>query len=145
MFLRRIQRLQICKLSTDVRGILNAIMCEIKWFSLQVSMKWIFKFQINCLLFERTLKIINAKPLQFSTSHFAFGIFSLDMQIINLYDVYSVYTELENYIFDARNVRLYYLYWQYTDLFIFRFLSLLCLRSTLRLFNFCTYSDYELE
>ena len=31
------------------------------------------------------------------------------------------------------NVRLYYPYWQYTDLFIFRFVSLLCLRSTLRL------------
>ena len=28
--------------------------------------------------------------------------------------------------------RLYYPYWQYTDLFIFRFVSLLCLRSTLR-------------
>ena len=27
-------------------------------------------------------------------------------------------------------------YWQYTDLFIFRFVSLLCLRSTLRLFHF---------
>ena len=35
---------------------------------------------------------------------------------------------------NARNVRLYYPYWQYTDLFIFRFVSLLCLRSTLRLF-----------
>ena len=34
---------------------------------------------------------------------------------------------------NARNVRLYYPYWQYTDLFIFRFVSLLCLRSTLRL------------
>ena len=33
------------------------------------------------------------------------------------------------------NVRLYYPYWQYADLFIFRFVSLLCLRSTLRLFN----------
>ena len=33
---------------------------------------------------------------------------------------------------NARNVRLYYPYWQYTDLFIFRFVSLLCLRSTLR-------------
>ena len=31
-----------------------------------------------------------------------------------------------------RNVRLYYPYWQYTDLFIFPFVSLLCLRSTLR-------------
>ena len=28
---------------------------------------------------------------------------------------------------------IYYPYWQYTDLFIFRFVSLLCLRSTLRL------------
>ena len=36
----------------------------------------------------------------------------------------------------ARNVRPYYSYWQYTDLFIFRFVSLLCLRSTLRLFHF---------
>ena len=34
---------------------------------------------------------------------------------------------------NARNARLYYSYWQYTDLFIFRFVSLLCLRSTLRL------------
>ena len=33
---------------------------------------------------------------------------------------------------NARNVRPYYPYWQYTDLFIFRFVSLLCLRSTLR-------------
>ena len=37
---------------------------------------------------------------------------------------------------NARNVRLYYSYWQYTDLFIFRFVSLLCLRSTLRLFHY---------
>ena len=36
---------------------------------------------------------------------------------------------------NARNVWLYYPYWQYTDLFIFRFVSLLCLRSTLRLFD----------
>ena len=40
---------------------------------------------------------------------------------------------------NARNVRLYYPYRQYTDLFIFRFIfrfvSLLCLRSTLRLFS----------
>ena len=36
---------------------------------------------------------------------------------------------------NARNVRLYYPFWQYTNLFIFRFLSLLCLRSTLRLFH----------
>ena len=33
----------------------------------------------------------------------------------------------------ARNVRLFYPYRQYTDLFIFRFVSLLCLRSTLRI------------
>ena len=32
---------------------------------------------------------------------------------------------------NARNVRPYYPYWRYTDLFIFRFVSLLCLRSTL--------------
>ena len=31
--------------------------------------------------------------------------------------------------------RLYYSYWQYTDLFIFRFVSLLCLRSTLHIFQ----------
>ena len=36
---------------------------------------------------------------------------------------------------NARNVRPYYPYWQYTDLFIFRFVSPLCLRSTLRLFR----------
>ena len=35
--------------------------------------------------------------------------------------------------FNARNVRLYYPYWQYTDLFIFQFVFLLCLCSTLRL------------
>ena len=29
--------------------------------------------------------------------------------------------------FECRNVRLYYPYWQYTNLFIFRFVSLLCL------------------
>ena len=34
---------------------------------------------------------------------------------------------------NARNVTLYHTYWQYTDHFVFRFLSLLCLRSTLRL------------
>ena len=34
---------------------------------------------------------------------------------------------------NARNVRLYHPYWQYTDHSIFRFVSLLCLRSTLRL------------
>ena len=34
---------------------------------------------------------------------------------------------------NARNVRLYYPYWQYTNHFIFRFVSLLCLRSALRL------------
>ena len=38
---------------------------------------------------------------------------------------------------NARNVRLYYPYWQYTDLFIFRFVSLLYLRSTLRLLDLC--------
>ena len=37
---------------------------------------------------------------------------------------------------NARNVGLYYPYWQYTDLFIFRFVSLLCLRRTLRLCTF---------
>ena len=36
---------------------------------------------------------------------------------------------------NARNVRPYYPYWQYTDLFIFRFVSLLCLRSTLCLLH----------
>ena len=46
---------------------------------------------------------------------------------------------------NARNVRLYYPYWQYTDLFIFRFVSLLCLRSTLRLLqiNTCFYCITE--
>ena len=39
---------------------------------------------------------------------------------------------------NARNVRLHYPYWQYTDLFIFRFVSLLCLRSTLRLYKMKT-------
>ena len=38
-------------------------------------------------------------------------------------------------IFSLLVFRLYYPYWQYTDLFIFRFVSLLCLRSTLRLIN----------
>ena len=36
---------------------------------------------------------------------------------------------------NARNVRPYYPHWQYTDLFIFQFVSPLCLRSTLRLFH----------
>ena len=35
---------------------------------------------------------------------------------------------------NAGNVRLYYPHWQYADHFIFRFLSLLCLRRTLRLY-----------
>ena len=38
---------------------------------------------------------------------------------------------------NARNVRLYYPYRQYTNHFIFRFVSLLCLRSALRLFKLC--------
>ena len=38
---------------------------------------------------------------------------------------------------DPRNVRLYYQYWQYSNLFIFRFVSLLCLRNTLRLWLIC--------
>ena len=37
---------------------------------------------------------------------------------------------------NVRNIRLYYPYWLYTDHFIFRFVSLLCLRSTLCLFQF---------
>ena len=37
---------------------------------------------------------------------------------------------------NARNVRLYYPYRQYTNLFIFRFVSEHCLRSTLRLFHY---------
>ena len=40
---------------------------------------------------------------------------------------------------NARNVRLYYPYCQYTNLFIFRFVSLLCLRSTLRLYYIYIY------
>ena len=36
----------------------------------------------------------------------------------------------------ARNVRIYFLYRQYTNLFIFRFVYEHCLRSTLRLFHF---------
>ena len=41
---------------------------------------------------------------------------------------------------NARNVRLYYPYWQYTDHFIFIFLSLLCLRSKL-LYVYFKYSS----
>ena len=37
---------------------------------------------------------------------------------------------------NARNVRPYYPYWQYSDLFIVRFVFLLCLRNTLRLLLF---------
>ena len=44
---------------------------------------------------------------------------------------------------NARNVRPYYPYWQYTDHFIFRFVSLLCLRSTLRLFHTCMFSYHN--
>ena len=36
---------------------------------------------------------------------------------------------------NARNVRLHYPYWQYTNLFIFQFVSLLCLCITLYLYN----------
>ena len=54
-----------------------------------------------------------------------------------LYDLY--YETYETYTMrlmaNARNVRPYYPYWQYTDLFIFRFVSLLCLHSTLRLLH----------
>ena len=42
---------------------------------------------------------------------------------------------------NARNVRLYYPNWQYTNLFIFRFVSQLCLRSTLRLYKLILYID----
>ena len=41
---------------------------------------------------------------------------------------------------NARNVRLYYPYWQYTNHFIFRFTSLLCLCSTLLLLLFYRYT-----
>ena len=41
---------------------------------------------------------------------------------------------------NARNVRPYSPYWQYTDLSIFRFVSLLCLRSTLYVYIYiCIY------
>ena len=40
---------------------------------------------------------------------------------------------------NAQNNRLYYPYWQYNNLFILWFVSLLCLRSTLRLFYLPTY------
>ena len=43
--------------------------------------------------------------------------------------IYTIYIRRAN----ARNVRPHYPHWQYTDLFIFRFVSILCLRSTLRL------------
>ena len=44
---------------------------------------------------------------------------------------------------NPRNVRPYYPYWQYTDLFIFRFVSLLCLRSTLRLLHTYSFVDFS--
>ena len=43
---------------------------------------------------------------------------------------------------NARNVRLFYPYWQYTDLFIFRFVSLLCLCSTLCIYVYI-FSQYK--
>ena len=49
---------------------------------------------------------------------------------------------------NARNVRLYYYYpyRQYTDLIIFRFVSLLCPRSALRLFHFGIHAvDFKFE
>ena len=62
----------------------------------------------------------------------------------------ALYSSLFLFIFcfsltkaNARNVRPYYPYWQYIDLFIFRFVSLLCLRSTLRLFHTCMFSYHN--
>ena len=45
---------------------------------------------------------------------------------------------------NARNVRLYYPYRQYTDLFIFRFVFQHCLRSTLRLYIQCLFNIYTI-
>ena len=59
----------------------------------------------------------------------------LPIQIVKS-NVSSVGPSLErNRSANVRNVRLYYPYRQYTDLFIFRFVSEHCLRSTLRLFQ----------
>ena len=46
------------------------------------------------------------------------------------FNVSSIGPSSERRRANARNVRFCYPYWQYTDLFIFRFVSLLCLRST---------------
>ena len=45
----------------------------------------------------------------------------------------------------ARNVTFYYPYLQYTNLFIFRFVSLLCLRSTLRLYIYIRMITYGIS
>ena len=47
-----------------------------------------------------------------------------------------IYLHLQKFVMGfSPPFRCLYPYWQYTNLFIFGFVSLLCLRSTLRLFN----------
>ena len=120
--------------------------------------RWLLTFSLHCLcsstshlftsrlrlVYWSTLKIANDLPIfaSYYALYYAFVIVSFTWLAYFLsHDYLSYINLLSFYLFsvslwrraNARNVRLYYPYWQYTDLFIFRFVSLLCLRSTLRL------------
>ena len=101
-------------------------------------------FIVSVLLYQWRTKAVTSHlftPLFiFITSHSfydAFVIVSLTLLDYFLSHDYLSYINLFSVSLgrktNARNVRLYYPYWQYTDLSIFRFVSLLCIRSTLRL------------
>ena len=80
---------------------------------------------IACCLFLQCLAHINTVYLKY--------------KLITMRKIAGSYVLLAGFVAfrlwaNARNVRLYYPYWQYTDHFIFRFVSLLWLRSILRLF-----------
>ena len=85
--------------------------------------------------------------LHLITHYYAFVIVSLWLAYFLSHDYLSYINSLVFYLFsvslwrraNVRNVRLYYPYRRYTNLFIFRFVSLLSLRSTLRLFHVCIY------
>ena len=72
--------------------------------------------------------VVSGKILPDNISAFVIGETSVKTLERELKSCFSLWRRA-----NARNVRLHYPYWQYTDLFIFRFVSLLCLRSTLRL------------
>ena len=89
---------------------------------------------VTCSFRNYRLTFLNIFPTvqrHVSLSQRAYARNVIDFEYIYIYILFSVSLWRRA---NARNVRPYYPYWQYTDLFIFRFVSLLCLRSTLRLY-----------